>query len=330
MKTYNIALVGASGAVGAELIGILEEMDFPIGRFVPLVSARSAGQKIHAFSQEYTLEQATPESFQGIDIAFFSAGAKVSEQLAPMAVKTGAVVIDNTSFFRLEQGVPLVVPEVNPQDLGTATKGIVSNPNCSTIQMVQVLNPLHQAFGIVRVDVSTYQAASGAGKRGLEELQAQMAGSTYAQVFPHPLALNVIPQIDVFMPSGYTKEELKMVRETHKIMHANFPISATCVRVPVLRSHSESISICFKTPVSAKEAQEVLRGAPNVVLVDEPEQKLYPMPITATSTDQTFVGRVRGDLFDPHVLHLWCVADQLRVGAATNAVRIALEWIKTH
>ncbi|BCZ17477.1 Aspartate-semialdehyde dehydrogenase Asd [Helicobacter sp. NHP19-003] len=330
MKTYNVALVGASGAVGAELISILEEISFPVGRFLPLVSARSAGQKIHAFSQEYTLQETTPESFKDIDIAFFSAGSKVSEQLAPLAAKAGAVVIDNTSFFRLEEGVPLVVPEVNPQDLTHCPKNILANPNCSTIQMVQVLNPLHQAFGIVRVDVSTYQAASGAGKRGLEELKAQMAGSTYAQVFPHPLALNVIPQIDVFMDHGYTKEELKMVRETHKIMHADFAISATCVRVPVLRSHSESISIRFKTPVSAKKAHGVLKNAPNIVLVDDPANKLYPMPITATSTDQTFVGRVRGDLFDPHTLHLWCVADQLRVGAATNAVRIANEWIKTH
>ncbi|WP_221272620.1 aspartate-semialdehyde dehydrogenase [Helicobacter gastrofelis] len=330
MKTYNIALVGASGAVGAELISILEEINFPIGRFLPLVSVRSAGQKIHAFSQEYTLQEATPKSFEGVDIAFFSAGSKVSEQLAPMAAQAGAVVIDNTSFFRLEPEVPLVVPEVNPNDLAHCSKNIISNPNCSTIQMVQVLNPLHRAFGIERVEVSTYQAASGAGKRGLEELKAQMAGSTHAQVFPHPLALNVIPQIDIFMPNGYTKEELKMVRETHKIMHASFAISATCVRVPVLRSHSESISIRFKNPVSAKEAQEVLKNAPNIVLVDNPEQKLYPMPITATSTDQTFVGRVRADLFDPHSLHLWCVADQLRVGAATNAVRIALEWIKTH
>ncbi|CRF47138.1 Aspartate-semialdehyde dehydrogenase [Helicobacter heilmannii] len=330
MKAYNIALVGASGAVGAELISILEEIDFPLAHFLPLVSARSAGQKIHAFNKEYTLEQARPKSFQGIDIAFFSAGSKVSQELAPMAAQAGAVVIDNTSFFRLEEGVPLVVPEVNPNDLEHCPKNIIANPNCSTIQMVQVLNPLHRAFGIARVEVSTYQAASGAGKRGLEELKAQMAGSTHAQVFPHPLALNVIPQIDIFMPSGYTKEELKMVYETHKIMHTDFAISATCVRVPVLRSHSESISIRFKTPVGAKQVQEVLKDAPNIVLVDNPEQKLYPMPITATSTDQTFVGRVRGDLFDPHTLHLWCVADQLRVGAATNAVRIALEWIKSH
>ncbi|CAM2860474.1 aspartate-semialdehyde dehydrogenase [Helicobacter felis] len=330
MKGYNVALVGASGAVGLEIITLLEQWDFPLKSFKPLASKRSAGAKLSLMGQEYAILPTTHESFEGIDIAFFSAGSGVSKLFAPSAAKAGALVIDNTSFFRLEKDIPLVVPEVNAQDLKDCPKNIIANPNCSTIQMVQVLEPLHQAFGIERVCVSTYQAASGAGKRGIEELQAQIAGSQCSQVFPHPLALNVIPQIDVFMPSGYTKEEMKMVQETHKIMHADFPISATCVRVPVLRSHSESISIHFKQAIDAYQAQEVLKSAPNIVLLDDPSKNLYPMPINASHTDQTFVGRVRSDLFDSKILHLWCVADQLRVGAASNAVKIALEWIKNH
>ncbi|WP_163532656.1 aspartate-semialdehyde dehydrogenase [Helicobacter suis] len=329
MKTYNIALVGASGAVGVEIISVLEEYHFPIGHFLPLASKRSAGQRIKAFQSEYSILETTHASFTGIDIAFFSAGKSVSEVFAPSAAKI-ALVIDNTSHFRLQEDIPLVVPEVNVQDLNHCPKNIIANPNCSTIQMVQVLNPLHEAFGITRVDVSTYQAASGAGKRGLIELQNQMAGDQTCEVFPHPLALNVIPQIDVFLPSGYTKEEMKMVQESHKIMHVDFPISSTCVRVPVLRSHSESLSIHFKQEVQATQAREILKKAPNLVVIDDPSKALYPMPITASCSDQTFIGRIRNDLFDSKILHLWCVADQLRVGAATNAVKIALEWIKTH
>ncbi len=257
-------------------------------------------------------------------------------RFVPSAAKAGAVVIDNTSYFRMDKDVPLVVPDVNPKDIAFwDKKGIIANPNCSTIQMVQVLAPLHKAFKIKRVDVSTYQAASGAGKRGMEELVLQMQAffafkldEAQPQIFPHRLALNVIPHIDVFMSNDYTKEEMKMINETHKIMHADFPLSATCVRVPVLRSHSESISITFESEVSAKQVREILLESPYIVLCDNPQEKLYPMPILATETDQTYVGRVREDNFDKHIVHLWCVADQIRVGAATNAVRIAQKWIE--
>ncbi|WP_104638123.1 aspartate-semialdehyde dehydrogenase [Helicobacter bizzozeronii] len=327
MKTYNIALVGASGAVGEEIIKVLEERAFPVGAFFALASAKSAGKKIRAFGEDHTILETTQAFFsqEQIDIAFFSAGKGVSEVFAPYAVQNGAVVVDNTSFFRLQADVPLVVPEVNAKDLQNCPRSIIANPNCSTIQMVQVLNPLHHAFKIARVDVSTYQAVSGAGKKGIYQLQEQIKDSNAPNsAFPHPIAFNVIPQIDVFLPSGYTKEEMKMVQETHKIMHANFPISATCVRVPVLRSHSESLSISFEKPVSALEARELLKQAPNVVVLDEPTTSSYPTPLIASHKDQSFVGRIRDDLYNPHMLHLWCVADQLRVGAATNAVKIAL------
>lgn len=339
MKKYVVAVVGASGVVGEELFKILEERKFPIARLVPLASERSVGKEIEFDSQSYKIGLLTHEVFEqeGVEIAFFSAGGSVSAEYAPSATKAGAVVIDNTSHFRQDPQVPLVVPEVNPEDIALwSEKGIIANPNCSTIQMVHVLAPLHRAFEIERVDVSTYQAASGAGKNGMEELVAQMQAffaftlnETQPKAFPHRIALNVIPHIDVFMPNDYTKEEMKMINETQKIMHTNFAISATCVRVPVLRSHSESISVRFKNEVSAKEAKEVLSNAyGNVVLLDNPKQNLYPMPIVATDTDQTYVGRVREDNFDKKILHLWCSADQIRVGAATNAVRIAQRWIK--
>ena len=336
MKKYIVGVVGASGAVGEEIFKVLEERKFPVAKVVPLASERSAGEEIEFEGQKYKILKTTHEVFkkENIEIAFFSAGGKVSAEFAPSAVEAGAVVIDNTSHFRMDEQVPLIVPEVNPQDIAHH-KGIIANPNCSTIQMVHVLAPLHRAFGIRRVDVSTYQAASGAGKRGMEELVMQMQSffafkldETQAEVFPHRLALNVIPHIDVFMPNDYTKEEMKMINETHKIMHANFPISATCVRVPVLRSHSESISIAFEREVEIQEVREILKNATSVVLCDNPQEKFYPMPMMATETDETYVGRVRVDNFDKHILHLWCVADQIRVGAATNAVRIAQKWVE--
>ncbi|AAP78471.1 aspartate-semialdehyde dehydrogenase [Helicobacter hepaticus] len=338
MKEYVVGVVGASGAVGEEIFNVLEEHKFPVSRIVPLASERSVGKEIEFNAQTYKILETTDEVFakEGIHIAFFSAGGAVSERFAPSAAKAGAVVIDNTSYFRMDKDVPLVVPDVNPQDIAFwDKKGIIANPNCSTIQMVQVLAPLHKAFKIKRVDVSTYQAASGAGKRGMEELVLQMQAffafkldEAQPQIFPHRLALNVIPHIDVFMSNDYTKEEMKMINETHKIMHADFPLSATCVRVPVLRSHSESISITFESEVSAKQVREILLESPYIVLCDNPQEKLYPMPILATETDQTYVGRVREDNFDKHIVHLWCVADQIRVGAATNAVRIAQKWIE--
>ncbi len=331
-------MVGASGAVGEEIFRVLEECKFPVARIVPLASKRSVSKEIEFDSQTYKIQETTHEIFakENVEIAFFSAGGKVSAEFAPSAVRAGAVVIDNTSHFRMDSDVPLVVPEVNAEDIKEwRKKGIIANPNCSTIQMVQILAPLHKVFGIKRVDVSTYQAASGAGKRGMEELVMQMQAffafkldEAAAEVFPHRLAFNVIPHIDVFMPNDYTKEEMKMINETHKIMHVSFPVSATCVRVPVLRSHSESVTIVFEKKVDVKKIRELLVQSSNVVLCDDPERKLYPMPSFASETDQTYVGRIRADNFDKHIVHLWCVADQIRVGAATNAVRIAQKWIE--
>ncbi|MDO7253546.1 aspartate-semialdehyde dehydrogenase [Helicobacter cappadocius] len=338
MKKYVVGVVGASGAVGEELFRVLDERKFPIKKIVPLASMRSAGEEIEAFGENHKILETTHQVFEkeGIEIAFFSAGGSVSAEFAPSAAKAGAVVIDNTSHFRMQDDVPLIVPEVNPEDISKWKKtGIIANPNCSTIQMVQVLGPLHKAFGIKRVDVSTYQAVSGAGKKGMEELVMQMQKffafeleDCEPKAFPYRIALNLIPQIDIFMPNDYTKEEMKMVNETHKILGSDFPLSATCVRVPVLRSHSEAISISFEREVKAQEAREILEKSKNIVVVDTPTEKLYPMPIISTDTDETYVGRIRNDIYDRKILHLWCVADQLRVGAATNAVKIAQKWIE--
>ena len=336
MKKYIVAVVGASGAVGEEIFKILEEQRFPIERLVPLASARSAGQEVEFGGEKYEILETTEEVFarEGVEIAFFSAGGEVSARYAPHAAAAGALVIDNTSHFRMQENVPLVVPQVNPEDIAKH-QGIIANPNCSTIQMVQVLSPLHRRYTIKRVDVSTYQAVSGAGKKGMEELVHQMQsffafGLDEAEVraFPHRIALNLIPQIDKFMENDYTKEEMKMIQETNKIMHSDFAISATCVRVPVLRSHSEAITISFENEVSADEAREVLSATKDIIVLDEPQSLSYPMPSLATDTDETYVGRIRNDLYDKKILHLWCVADQIRVGAPTNAVRIAQEWIK--
>jgi len=340
VKKYNVAVVGASGAVGEELFRILEEVNFPVGDLLPLASARSAGDTIEFKGQEYKIEELTEKVFEGrgIDIAFFSAGGSISAQYAKYAVESGAVVIDNTSHFRMDADIPLVVPEVNPQDIALWEKtGIIANPNCSTIQMVQLLKPLHDLYGIKRVDVSTYQAVSGAGKKGMEELVLQMQAffnftldEAKVEAFAHRIALNVIPHIDKPQDNGYTKEEMKMVKETNKIMHTDFAVSATCVRVPVLRSHSESITITFKegVHVDVDKVRKVLAKAENVKVIDDMSKNEYPMPITATDTDDTYVGRIRKDIFADNILHLWGVADQVRVGAATNAVRIAQKWIK--
>ncbi len=340
-KKYNVAIVGASGAVGEELLIVLEKFDFPINNLLPLASANSAGSEVECQGKVYKIEELTEEVFEGrnIDIAFFSAGGSISAKFAKYAVEAGAVVIDNTSHFRMDDRVPLVVPEVNPDDIGLwEDTGIIANPNCSTIQMVQLLKPLDDLYGIKRVDVSTYQAVSGAGKAGMEELIRQMQDffafkldESKVEAFSHQIALNVIPHIDVPQANGYTKEEMKMVNETNKIMHSDFAISATCVRVPVLRSHSESITITFKegVDVSVQEAREVLGAFENVVLVDDIENNEYPMPMNATDTDETYVGRIRKDIYAPNILHIWGVADQVRVGAATNSVRIAQKWIET-
>jgi len=340
LKKYNVAVVGASGAVGEELFRVLEEQNFPVGNLLPLASANSAGNIIEFAGREYKIEELTADVFEGrdIDIAFFSAGGSISAKYAKYAVEAGAVVIDNTSHFRMIDRVPLVVPEVNPEDIELwEDTGIIANPNCSTIQMVQLLKPLDDLYGIKRVDVSTYQAVSGAGKAGMEELVMQMKDffafkldDSEIKAFAHQIALNVIPHIDVPQPNGYTKEEMKMVNETNKIMHSDFAVSATCVRVPVLRSHSEAITITFKegVDVSVEKAREVLENFENVKVIDDLEHNKYPMPIIATDTDYTYVGRIRKDIYSPNILHLWGVADQVRVGAATNAVRIAQKWIK--
>ncbi|MGB0990388.1 MULTISPECIES: aspartate-semialdehyde dehydrogenase [Arcobacteraceae] len=340
MRKFNVAVVGATGAVGEELFRVLKEYDFPINNLVPLASARSAGDKIEYAGKEYTVLELTDTVFeeQEVDIAFFSAGGSVSEKFAKFAVDAGAVVIDNTSHFRMDPNVPLVVPEVNPEDIAKWREtGIIANPNCSTIQMVMSLKPLDELYGIKRVDVSTYQAVSGAGKTGMEELVKQMQDffafkldESQKEAFAHQIALNVIPQIDVAQPNGFTKEEMKMINETQKIMHKEIAVAATCVRVPVLRSHSESITVTFENDVDVdvNEVRESLERFENVEVIDDLENNAYPMPIISTDTDTTYVGRIRKDVYSPNVVHYFNVADQVRVGAATNAVRIGLKWVE--
>ncbi len=338
MKQYNVAVVGASGAVGEEILRILEEIDFPLNKLVALASSRSAGNTITFNGHEIVIKELTETVFveENIEIALFSAGGSVSAKFAPYAAEAGAVVIDNTSHFRMDEEVPLVVPEVNPQDIASWRKrGIIANPNCSTIQMVQALKPLDSAYDLIRVDVSTYQATSGAGKTAMEELVTQMQDffafkldESAHNSFPHQIALNVIPQIDVFTENGYTKEEMKMVNETCKILHKNIEVSATCVRVPTLRGHAESLTLTFDSDVSASEARELLEKAPNIIVVDNIKENEYPMPAACVDKNETFVGRIRNDTYRDNILHLWVVADNLRVGAATNAVRIAQKWIE--
>lgn len=339
MRKFNVAVVGATGAVGEELFRVLEEVNFPINKLIPLASARSAGSKIEYMNKEVTVLELTETVFEenDVEIAFFSAGGSVSEKFAKFAVEAGAVVIDNTSHFRMDPKVPLVVPEVNPEDIKLwKDTGIIANPNCSTIQMVQSLKPLDDLYGIKRVDVSTYQAVSGAGKTGMEELVKQMQDffafrldETEIKAFPYQIALNVIPQIDVAKENGFTKEEMKMVNETQKIMHKNIQVAATCVRVPVLRSHSESITVTFgeNVEVNLDDVREALNNFENVKVIDDLPNKKYPMPIISTDTDYTYVGRIRKDVYASNIVHYFNVADQVRVGAATNAVRIALKWI---
>lgn len=337
-KKYNVAVVGANGAVGEEILAILHEVGFPINKLVPLASSRSIGKSVEYGNKEIAIKELTDTVFEeeNIEIALFSAGGSVSAQFAPFAVKAGAVVIDNTSHFRMDENTPLVVPEVNPEDIAKWKKsGVIANPNCSTIQMVQALKPLDEAYDLIRVDVSTYQATSGAGKSAMEELVNQMKdffsfklGESEHKAFKHQIALNVIPQIDVFLDNGYTKEEMKMVNETAKIMHKKIPLSATCVRVPTLRGHAEALTLTFAKDVNADEAREILRKAPNIVILDNPSESIYPMPATCLEKNETFVGRIRNDNFSKNMLHLFIVADNLRVGAATNAVRIAQKWIE--
>lgn len=339
MREYVVAIAGATGAVGEEMLLVLEQFHFPIKKLVPLASSRSAGNQIEYKGENHTVLELTETVFeeQGVEIALFSAGGSVSAKFAPHAAAAGAVVIDNTSHFRMDPQVPLVVPEINPQDIAEwRKKGIIANPNCSTIQMVLALRPLDTLFDIERVDVSTYQATSGAGKNAMEELVNQMQdffafklGESEHKCFPHQIALNLIPQIDVFLDNDYTKEEMKMVNETRKIMHKDLEVSATCVRIPVLRGHSEALTLHCKNPVDADAAKKALAEFPNISVMDDPANSQYPMPIIASESNETFVGRIRKDIHRDNVLHLFVVADNLRVGAATNAVRIAQKWIET-
>ncbi len=340
MRKFNVAVVGATGAVGEELFRVMEEMDFPVNSILPLASAKSVGTNITFKDKDYPVVELTTSVFEehDVDIAFFSAGGSISEKFASYAVEGGAVVIDNTSHFRMQENVPLVIPEVNPDDIRLWREtGIIANPNCSTIQMVQALKPLDDLYDIKRVDVSTYQATSGAGKAGMEELVNQMSDffnftldESKKEAFIHQIALNVIPQVDVAMQSGFTKEEEKMIYETQKILHKDIAIAATCVRVPVLRSHSESITITFEqnVDIDLDTCRKVVHEFENVEVMDDLKNGIYPMPILSTDTNSTYVGRFRKDLYAQNILHIFNVADQVRVGAATNSIRIALKWIE--
>ncbi|MFC7685362.1 aspartate-semialdehyde dehydrogenase [Ureibacillus sp. GCM10028918] len=334
-KELTVAIVGATGAVGTKMKEQLLKRNFPIKHIKFLASARSAGTEIEFGGKNYTIEEATPEAFEGVDVALFSAGGSVSAKLAPEAAKRGAVVIDNTSHFRMHPDVPLVVPEVNREDL-KSHNGIIANPNCSTIQMVAALQPIREQFGLTKVIVSTYQAVSGSGVSAIEELRTQSeqwdAGKNVeANILPaksdkkhYPIARNVIPQIDVFTENGFTYEEMKMINETKKIMHMpDLAVAATCVRVPVVSGHSESVYIEVEKEISVQEMFDVLRNAPGIVLQDDISAQDYPMPLFVEGEDPVYVGRIRQDLSNKKGFHLWIVSDNLLKGAALNSIQIA-------
>ncbi|HEY7217559.1 MAG TPA: aspartate-semialdehyde dehydrogenase [Candidatus Binatia bacterium] len=327
---YNVAVVGATGAVGEQMREVLEEREFPVGELRLLASERSAGQLLPFRGKQIRVDILDENSFEDIDIGLFSAGGSVSAKFAPVAVAAGAVVVDNTSTFRMEPDIPLVVPEVNAKEITKyKNRGIVANPNCSTIQMVVALKPIHDAARIKRLVVSTYQSVSGAGRKAMEELSQQVAAlfngkEIEKEKFPHQIAFNCIPHIDTFLENGYTKEEMKMINETRKILgELKMPITATTVRVPVFCSHSESVNVETVVKLSAAEARQILREAPGVIVADEPEENIYPMAIDATGKDATYVGRIREDNSIANGLNLWVVSDNLRKGAALNAVQIA-------
>jgi len=329
-EKYNVAVVGATGLVGEQMREVLEEREFPVGELRLLASERSAGQLLPFQGKQIRVGLLQEDSFDNIDIGLFSAGGSVSAKFAPLAVAAGAVVVDNTSTFRMEPDIPLVVPEVNAKEIANyKNRGIVANPNCSTIQMVVALKPIHDAARIKRLVVSTYQSVSGAGRKAMEELSEQVSAlfngkEIEKNKFPHQIAFNCIPHIDAFLENGYTKEEIKMIEETRKILaEPNLPVTATTVRVPVFCSHSESINVETVVKLSATEAKQILREAPGVILADAPEENNYPMAIDATGKDATYVGRVREDHSVANGLNLWVVSDNLRKGAALNAVQIA-------
>lgn len=330
----NIAIVGASGAVGQEFLKVLAERNFPIDELTLFGSARSAGSVYDFKGKKYTVRELKHnDDFKGIDIAFVSAGGSTSIEFASTITKHGTIMIDNSSAFRMDNDVPLVVPEVNGEDGKVRPRGIIANPNCTTIQMVVALKAIENISHIKRVHVATYQSASGAGASGMDELVAQfkqLVNQEEATVekFAYQLAYNLIPQVDVFTENGYTKEELKMYNETRKIMHSDIEVSATCVRVPVLRAHSEAIWVETEKPVSAKEAREAFAKANGIILQDEPMEKVYPMPLFISGQDAVYVGRIREDISNPNGLTFWVVADQIKKGAALNAVQIAEYLIK--
>lgn len=328
MKKLSIAVVGATGMVGRTFLKVLEEEKLPVENYYLFASARSAGKKLTFMGKEYTVEELNENSFdRGIDIALFSAGGSTSEKYAPIAASKGCVVIDNSSAWRMDKNVPLVVPEVNPEDI-KRNKGIIANPNCSTIQAMVALKPLDDKYKIKRIVYSTYQAVSGAGLGGWNDLENGLKGEKPTK-FPHPIANNCLPHIDVFLPNGYTKEEMKMVNETHKILgRDDIRITATTVRVPVFNSHSESINVEFYNQFDLKELVQTLKDAPGVVVQDDPENNVYPMAINATGTNETYVGRIRRDESVESGVNLWVVADNIRKGAAANAVQIAKKLIE--
>ena len=331
---YNVAVAGATGAVGRKMLEILEERKFPVATLKALASAKSVGQTLTFNGGPVTVEELNENSFEGMDISLFSAGASVSRQFAPSAVKSGCIVIDNSSAFRMEPDVPLVVPEVNP-DAINSNAGIIANPNCSTIQMVVVLKPIHDKFKIKRVVVSTYQSVSGSGQKAIKELQNQtknlLDGKTAElNVYPHQIAFNCIPHIDIFLDNGYTKEEMKMIDETRKILgDPSIMVSPTTVRVPVFYSHSESINVETLRPINAREVRELLSGMDGIRVTDNPETNEYPLAIDGAGKDEVFVGRIRDDISCKNAINFWVVSDNLRKGAALNAVQIA-EYLTTH
>ena len=317
-----VAVVGATGVVGSKMLEVLEERNFPVTELLPVASARSVGKSVRFRGREWTVMGADEAIARKPALAIFSAGGAASAELAPRFAAVGCYVVDNSSCWRMDPEVPLVVPEINA-DVLTAGKYIIANRNCSTIQMVLPLAPLHAAFGIKRIVVSTYQSVTGAGQRGIEQLEAERAGGSGSK-FPHPIDLNILPHIDSFLPDGYTKEEMKMVNETRKILRdPSIAVSATTVRVPVKGGHSESVNIEFRKPFSLEEVRRLMSGMPGVVIQDNPAENLYPMPIYAWGRDEVFVGRIRRDPSVENGLNLWCVSDNLRKGAATNAVQIA-------
>ena len=327
-KKYHVAIVGATGAVGIELLRVMERRDFPVADLRLLASPRSAGKSLEFRGQDFSIAALEQNSFAGIDLAFFSAGAGTAKQFAPIAQRAGAVVIDNSSAFRMDTDVPLIIPEINPEDI-RRHRGMIANPNCTTAVALMALHPLHSAFGLRRVFASSYQAVSGSGSRAIEELKQQVeatvgGGQAVARVYPHPIAFNVLPHVDSFLDTGYTREEMKMQNEGRKIMHLpDFRASVTCVRVPVYRAHSVAMSAEFERPVSLEAARAVLAKASGLDLIDEPLSDRYPTPLAAAGKDNCQVGRLRLDCALENGLGLWVSGDQLLKGAALNAVQIA-------